>query len=189
MYGLLAGVVGIVIIIFSWDFMEYQFGRSFLSKGTHVAVELCINRNQSDLISEKLIKNLCAREESQEISTSQLSGRAGPKEESYGQLFSGSMTNNFEKTIITEVVIEVEHYAVDLEKLPDGKNRGDLSIPPVEENIYVIKDIWMEPGQVHSFEFFERDMSVIPDMSVYDNEAVEWSWFFRDATGVQVQTR
>lgn len=167
-------------------FSRLSIRQIFPYDGTHVAVEHCINQNQSDLISDTLIKNLCVREESQKVNTIQLNGRAGPKKNTS---FSGNIKNNFEKTIITGFVIEVRHYVIDLEKIPDDKDLDDLNIPPAEENIYVIKDIWLEPGQDHSFEFFERDMNVIPNMSIYENEAVEWIWFVSEATGVQVQTR
>jgi hypothetical protein len=188
MFGLLAGIAGIIVIIFSWDFLGYQFGKAFLYEGTHIAVESCINENKSNLISDELIRNLCAREESEEVSEIPLDGRASPKEGTYAPEFSGTITNNFDKTIITGFVIGVSHYIVDSEQLLEGQDREDLKIPPMEENRYSIEDIWLEPGQTYSFEFFERDMTVIPDMSIYENEAVDWNWFVRKATGVQVQT-
>jgi hypothetical protein len=177
----------LIALVFGWGFFEYQFERVVLYPQTNVAVELCVEKNKTDNVSTAIIEKLCAAAESKPITATNggLSGRASPSAES-GGYFEGFVTNDFKEYIVTGYDIAVDHYQVDKTQLDSEE---ELDVPSPQRNTYSVRNIWLEPEKTDQFKSFGEDSNLIPDMSIYENDAVDFSWYITNVEGVQISIR
>jgi len=111
--------------------------------GTHLGVEKCVERNKTDTIKVKTIRALCARQHQKFIRFADLSGRAGLYGKSDNNVsFSGNVTNNSSKTIVTQFEIRISYTNLD----------------PESVDVKLFEDQWIEPGTDGSFSFRSSDL-------------------------------
>ena len=187
MWALLVLLAVVGVSVFAYDFIEYQFERRVLYAQTHIAVERCIQANRSEVVSERIIRNLCAAAESRSVTddSGQFNGRAAPND-SFGYSFNGHVVNNFSNKIVTEYEVRMVHYITDIDVIdPDIASE----IPEIKASTVTIENVWIEPGQRDDFVIDDSELDFIPDMDIYDNEGVEWSWFVSNIKGIDVSIR
>ena len=187
MWALLVLLAVVGISVFAYDFIEYQFERRVLYAQTHIAVERCVEKNGSEVVSEEIIKDLCAAAESKAITgaNGEATGSAG-FDSFDGVPFEGNITNKFDNHIITSYEIVVIHYQVDENQL---NSEESLEIPEMRRDTFSVENVWIEPNGVDRFAFYESQMEYVPNMPVYDNDAVNWSWYLSNIRGVEISVK
>ena len=135
-----------------------------LYEGTHIGVQRCIERNKTEMISEKIIMDLCIKEHEIQI-YAETDGRAGYRknfalsDELY--YFSGILENTSDKYVITSFKVTVVH-----EDMEEG-----------ESDEKVFGGHWIEPKQSVEFKIGEDELSFQPKKNrIYDGDKSLFNW-------------
>jgi hypothetical protein len=112
------------------------------NKGTIKGYNLCKAAGEKEGLSQFTVKQICASRHQQRL-VAKLTGKAGYVER-FGKLsFTGTVKNETDAAIITEYTIGISH-----------------SAGPRET--HVIKNVWVEPGQIDVFTIDSDDLKHAP---------------------------
>jgi hypothetical protein len=152
------------------DEAQQQYDKVFY-KGTHIGVQKCIERSQSDVVTEDTIKKLCINKHQKKMYV-EMGGKAGYRNYSGKTSFSGNLINKSQDLIITSFKISVTHEDRD-EIEPDTKK---------------FEGLWIEPGKNYVFTIESNELKFTPEKSRFrDGDKHLFNWDIERTMAVRIK--